>query len=44
LRERLARRNVPVVYTRASGAATIEWRGRRGVMRAMNGTRIEIDE
>ena len=40
LRERLARRKVPVIYTRATGAATIEWRKGEWDLRTMSGIRI----
>jgi competence protein ComEC len=40
LRERLARRKVPVVYTRSAGAATIEWRKNDWELRTMSGIRI----
>lgn len=40
LRERLARRKVPVLYTRATGAATIEWRKGNWEVRTMSGLRI----
>jgi competence protein ComEC len=40
LRERLARRNVPVIYTRSDGAATVEFRESRWEIRTMNGIRI----
>jgi competence protein ComEC len=40
LHERLARRQVPVIYTRATGAATIEWRSRDWEVRTMSGIRI----
>ena len=40
LRERLARRRVPVIYTRTAGAATIEWRGHDWELRTMSGIRI----
>ena len=39
LRERLARRNVPVIYMRTAGAATIEWRGSDWEVRTMSGIR-----
>ena len=38
--ERLARRKVPVVYTRQTGAATIEWRKDAWELRTMSGIRI----
>ena len=40
LRERLARRNVPVIYMRTAGAATIEWHGSDWEVRTMSGIRI----
>ena len=40
LRERLARRKVPVIYTRSTGAATIEWRKGDWELRTMSGIRI----
>jgi competence protein ComEC len=40
LRERLARRNVPVIYTRSTGTATIEWRSSEWEVRTMSGLRI----
>jgi competence protein ComEC len=40
LRERLARRKVPVIYTRSAGAATIEWRRGDWEARTMSGIRI----
>jgi competence protein ComEC len=40
LHERLARRKVPVVYTRSAGAATIEWRKDAWELRTMSGIRI----
>jgi beta-lactamase superfamily II metal-dependent hydrolase len=40
LRARLARRKVPVLYTRATGAATIEWRKRNWEVRTMSGLRV----
>jgi competence protein ComEC len=40
LRERLARRKVPVLYTRATGAATIEWRKGNWEVRTMSGLRV----
>ena len=39
LQERLARRKVPVIYTRLAGAATIEWRGDQWELRTRNGIR-----
>ena len=40
LHERLARRRVPVIYTRTAGAATIEWRKHDWELRTMSGIRI----
>ena len=40
LQERLGRRKVPVIYTRKTGAATIEWRGNDCELRTMSGIRI----
>ena len=40
LRERLARRGVPVLYTRDCGAVTLQMRGRHCVVRAMDGTTL----
>jgi len=40
LRARLARRKVPVLYTRATGAATIEWRKGNWEVRTMSGLRV----
>ncbi|HWI59755.1 MAG TPA: hypothetical protein VNZ22_21180, partial [Bacillota bacterium] len=40
LRDRLAQRNVPVVYTRFSGAATIEFRPGRWELRTMSGLKL----
>jgi competence protein ComEC len=40
LHERLARRRVPVIYTRTAGAATIEWRKHDWEVRTMSGIRI----
>jgi hypothetical protein len=40
LRERLARRKVPVIYTRQAGAATIEWRKDDWELRTMSGIRV----
>ena len=41
LRERLARRKVPVLYTRSTGSATIEWRKGNWGVRTMSGIRID---
>ena len=41
LRERLARRKVPVLYTRATGSATVEWRQGNWEVRTMSGIRID---
>lgn len=43
LRERLEQRGIPVLYTRVSGAITIELRGRRCALRAMDGTRVSFE-
>jgi len=40
LRERLAQRNTPVIYTRSAGAATMEFRRSGWEVRAMNGIRF----
>jgi competence protein ComEC len=40
LRERLARRQTPVIYTRSAGAATLEFRNRCWELRTMDGTRM----
>lgn len=40
LRERLAKRNVPVIYTRSAGAVTIELRNHQWQLRTMNGIRL----
>jgi beta-lactamase superfamily II metal-dependent hydrolase len=40
LRERLARRQVPVIYTRSTGTATIEWRKNNWELRTMSGISI----
>ena len=40
LYERLARRKVPVIYTRAAGATTIEWHRQVWQLRTMSGIRI----
>jgi competence protein ComEC len=40
LRERLAQRKVPVIYTRSAGAATLEWRKNQWELRTMSGIRI----
>jgi competence protein ComEC len=42
LRERLAKRGVPVIYTRSSGAVTAELRGKHCELRAMDGTRVSM--
>ncbi len=39
--ERLARRKIPVVYTRFTGAATIEWPDQRWELRTMSGMRFK---
>ena len=41
LRERLARRSTPVIYTRSAGAVTIEFRRSGWQVRAMNGARFK---
>ena len=41
LRERLAQRNTPVIYTRSAGTATIEFRRSGWEVRAMNGVRFK---
>ncbi len=41
LRERLARRKVPVLYTRSSGTTTVEWRKGGWEVRTMSGIRID---
>jgi competence protein ComEC len=41
LRDRLAQRNVPVVYTRQAGAATLEFRRQQWELRTMSGTRLK---
>jgi competence protein ComEC len=41
LRDRLARRNVPVLYTRSCGAVTIESRGSKWELRTMSGETIK---
>ena len=41
LRERLARRKVPVLYTRATGSATVEWRQGNWEVWTMSGIRID---
>jgi competence protein ComEC len=40
LHERLARRRVPVIYTRTAGAATIQWRKHDWELRTMSGIKI----
>jgi beta-lactamase superfamily II metal-dependent hydrolase len=40
LRERLAQRNIPVLYTRSEGAVTLELRGGRWELRTMSGVRL----
>jgi competence protein ComEC len=44
MRERLARRTAPVIYTRIAGAATIEWRRHEWELRTRNGTRIRSQD
>jgi beta-lactamase superfamily II metal-dependent hydrolase len=41
LRERLARRNAPVIYTRSAGAVTIEFRRSGWEVRTMDGVRLK---
>jgi len=41
LRERLARRKVPVLYTRATGSATVKWRQGNWEVWTMSGIRID---
>jgi beta-lactamase superfamily II metal-dependent hydrolase len=43
LHERLARRNVPVIYTRFAGATTIEWWDKTWRLRTMSGIRMTSD-
>jgi competence protein ComEC len=38
--ERLAKRNIPVIYTRTAGSTTVEFRGNRWDLRTMSGIRI----
>jgi len=40
LHERLARRRVPIIYTRQTGAATIEWHKGDWELRTMSGIRV----
>ncbi len=40
LHERLARRGVPVIYTRTAGATTIEWHSQNWDLRTMSGIRL----
>ena len=40
LRERLAQRGIPVIYTRSEGATTIEWRRSKWELRTQGGTRL----
>jgi beta-lactamase superfamily II metal-dependent hydrolase len=44
LRERLARRHVPVLYTRECGAVTIEIRARTWRVRGMRGIEIKSSD
>jgi beta-lactamase superfamily II metal-dependent hydrolase len=44
LRERLARRKVPVIYTRSDGAATIDFTGHSWELRTMTGVRIRGED
>ena len=39
--ERLSRRGVPVLYTRFSGAVTLEWRGKDWTLRSARGLRFD---
>jgi competence protein ComEC len=41
--ERLARRQIPVLYTRFCGAVTLEWRKRGWELRTMDGLRMRSD-
>ena len=41
LRDRLARRKIPVLYTRFTGAVTLEFRGERWLLRTMNGSQLD---
>ena len=41
LRERLTRRKVPVIYTRSTGTATVEWRKGNWEVRTMSGIRMD---
>jgi competence protein ComEC len=41
LRERLAQRKVPVIYTRSTGTATVEWGEHGWEIRTMSGVRID---
>lgn len=43
LKERLAQRNTPLIYTRSAGAATIEFRPSGWEVRTMNGFRFESE-
>ena len=38
--ERLAKRNIPVIYARTAGSTTVEFRGNRWDLRTMSGIRI----
>jgi len=40
LRDRLAKRNIPVIYTRSAGAVTLEFRRRGWELRTMGGMKI----
>lgn len=44
LRERLARRGVPVVYTREAGAAQLVFRGRGCVLKTADGAILEVSK
>jgi beta-lactamase superfamily II metal-dependent hydrolase len=42
LRERLAQRNIPVIYTRNTGAVTLTMRPSGWELRTMDGTKLEF--
>ena len=44
LRERLAIRNIPVIYTREAGAVTIEWRGTNCQLHTMRASRLRVND
>ena len=44
LRQRLAKRGVPVLYTRSAGAVTVDLRGKHCDLRGMDGTRISVSD